>query len=42
MRKFLLMVGALIFLALGSLEVIASHNLEVTEQLSAAGAGSWK
>jgi CBS domain-containing protein len=40
MRKLLLMVGALIVLALGSLEVIVAHNLAVTEELSARGAGS--
>ena len=42
MRKLLLMVGALIVLALGSLEVIVAHNLAVTEELSARGAHSWK
>ena len=42
MRKLLLMVGALIVLALGSLEVIVAHNLAVTEELSAPSAGPWK
>ena len=42
MRKFLLMVGALIVLALGSLEVIVAHNLEVTEELSAPGDTPWR
>jgi len=42
MRKFLLIVGALIVLALGGLEVIAARSLAVTEKLSAPGAGPWK
>ena len=42
MRKFLLIVGALIVLALGGLEVIAARNLTVTEELSEASAGLWK
>jgi len=42
MRKFLLIVGALIVLALGGLEVIAARSLAVTEELSAPGAGPWK
>jgi len=36
------MVGALIVLALGSLEVIVAHNLAVTEELSTPSAGSSK
>ena len=42
MRKFLLIVGTLIILALGGLEVIAARNLAVTEELSEASAGLWK
>jgi len=42
MRTLLLIVGALIFLALGSLEVIAAHNLAATEELSAPEPGSCK
>jgi uncharacterized membrane protein len=42
MRTFWLVVGALIFLGLGSLEVIAAHNLPVTEKLSAPEPGPWK
>src|SRR3989442_902468 len=39
MRKFLLIVGTLIILALGGLEVIAAPNLAVTEERSEASAG---
>src|SRR5713226_4077999 len=42
MRAFVLIVVALLFLALGSLEVIAAHNLAVSEELSARSAGYWK
>jgi len=41
MRMFLLAVGTLILLALGGLEVIAAHNLAVTEGLSAPSV-PWK
>ena len=39
MRKFLLIVGTLIILALGGLEVIAARSLAVTEELPAQDGG---
>jgi hypothetical protein len=40
MRMFLLIAGGLIFLALGSLEVIAAHNVAAIEDRSASSAGA--